>query len=88
MENQAPQGPKEGSANMVDTQDDENDPEYAFAIGGKKQEKIEVVIGGCKMSVIRDSGTSTSTIDKQTWEKLKTNKVKCKSARLEKKLFA
>ena len=41
--------PKGGSANMVDTQDDDDDPEYAFAVGDKRQEKIEVIIGGCKL---------------------------------------
>ena len=29
---------------MVDTQDDADDPEYAFTIGDEKQEKIEVII--------------------------------------------
>ena len=80
--------PKGGSANMVDTQDDEDDSEYAFTVGDKKQEKIEVIIGGCKLSMIIDSGASTNIIDKQTWEWLKRNKVKCKSARSDKKLFA
>lgn len=79
--------PKGGSANMVDTRDDEGDPEYAFAVGNKKQEKIEVTIGGCKLSVVIDSGASTNIIDKQTWEWLKRNKVKCKSARSDKKLY-
>ena len=80
--------PKAASANMVDTQDDEDDPEYAFAVGGRKQEKIEVTIGGCKLNVIVDSGASTNIIDKQTWEWLKRNKVKCKSIRSDKKLYA
>ena len=70
-ENQAPQGAKGGSVIMVDTQDDEDDPEYVFAVGDKKQEKIEVIIGVCKLGVIIDSGTSTNMIDKQTWEWLK-----------------
>ena len=73
---------------MVDTQDGEDEPEYTFTVGGKKQEKIEVIIGGCKLSMIIDSGASTNIIDKQTWEWLKRNKVKCKSARSDKKLFA
>lgn len=80
--------PKAGSANMVDTQDDEDDPEYAFAVGDRKQEKIEVTVGGCKLNVIVDSGASTNIIDKQTWEWLKRNKVKCKSTRSDKKLYA
>jgi len=73
---------------MVDTQDDQGDPEYAFAGGNKKQEKIEVTIGGCKLSVVIDSGASTNIIDKQTWEWLKRNKVKSKSARSDKTLYA
>ena len=73
---------------MVDTQDDEDDPEYAFAVGDRKQEKIEVTVGGCKLNVIVDSGASTNIIDKQTWEWLKRNKVKCKSTRSDKKLYA
>ena len=52
---------------MVDTQDDEDEPEYAFTVGDKKQEEI-VTIGGCKPSMIIDSGASTNIIDKQTWE--------------------
>ena len=68
---QASQGPKGGSANMVDTQGDEDDPEYAFTVGDKKEEKIEVIIGGCKLSMIIDSGASTNIINKQTWEWLK-----------------
>ena len=73
---------------MVQTQDVEDDPEYAFAVGNKKQDKIKAIIGECKLSVIVDSGASTSIIDKQTWEWLKRNKVKCKSARSDKKLYA
>ena len=47
---------------MVDTQDDKGDPEYAFAVGNNKQEKIEVTIGGCKLSVVIDSGASTTSL--------------------------
>ena len=72
---------------MVDTQDDD-DPEYAFAVGGRKQERIEVTIGGCKLGVFVDSGASTNIIDKQTWEWLKRNKVKCKSTCSDEKLYA
>ena len=73
---------------MVDTQNDDSGPEYAFAVGDKRQEKIEVIIGGCTLSMIVDSGASTNIIDKQTWEWLKRNKVKCKSERSDKKLYA
>ena len=38
--------------------------------------------------MIVNSGASTNIIDKQTWEWLKRNKVKCKSERSDKKLYA
>ena len=73
--------PKKCVANMVDLQDNEDTPVYAFAVDNKKQEKIEVTVGGCMLNVIVDSGASTNIVDKQTWGWLKKNKVKCKSAR-------
>ena len=79
--------PKKGVANVVDVQGNEDTPVYAFAVDNKKQEKIEVTVGGCKLNVIVDSGASTNSIDKQTWEWLKKNKVKCKSARSDRKLY-
>ena len=85
--NQTTQGSKRGAANMVDSQDNEDDAVYAFAVDNKKQEKIEVTVGGCKLNMIVDSGASTNIIDKQMWEWLKKNKVKCKSARSDRKLY-
>ena len=79
--------PKKGVANVVDVQGNEDTPVYAFAVDNKKQEKFEVTVGGCKLNVIVDSGASTNIIDKQTWEWLKKNKVKCKSARSDRKLY-
>ena len=38
--------------------------------------------------MIIDSGARINIIDKQTWEWLKRNKVECKSARSDKKLYA
>ena len=38
--------------------------------------------------MIIDSGASTNIIDKQTWEWLKKNKVKCESARSDRKHYA
>ena len=72
---------------MVDVQDNEDTPVYAFAVDNKKQEKIEVTAGGCRLNVIVDSGASTNIIDKQTWEWLKKNKVKCKSAHSDRKPY-
>ena len=47
--------PKKGVANMVDVQHNEDTPVYAFAMDNKKQEKIEVIVGDCKLNVIVDS---------------------------------
>ena len=79
--------PKKGVAKMVNVQDNEDTSVYAFAGDNMKQEKIEVILGGCKLNMIVDSGASTNIIDKQTWEWLKKNKVKCKSARSDRKLY-
>lgn len=79
--------PRGGTANMIDSEDDGEGPVYAFAVGDKKQEKIEVTVGGCKLNTIIDSGASTNIVDRQTWEWLKRNKVKCKSTRSDRKLY-
>ena len=55
---------------MVDS-DEEEDSVYAFTVNDKKQEKIEVTVGGCKLNIIIDSGASANIVDKQTWEWLK-----------------
>ena len=80
--------PKGGAANMVGSHDKEEEPVYAFTVGGTNEEKIEVTVGGCKLNMIIDSGASTNIIDKETGEWLKKNKVKCESARSSRKLYA
>ena len=77
-----------GAANMVGCDDDEEEPVYAFTAGGRNEEKIEVTVGVSKLNMIIVSGASTNIIDKQTWEWLKKNKVKCESARSSRKLYA
>ena len=64
---------------MVGCDDEEEESVYAFTVGGRNEEKIEVTVGGCELNTIIDS--VASIIDKQTWEWLKKNKVKCESAR-------
>ena len=73
---------------MVGSHDKEEEPVYAFTVGGTNEEKIEVTVGGCKLNMIIDSGASTNIIDKETGEWLKKNKVKCESARSSRKLYA
>ena len=74
------------TANTVNSDEEENSV-YAFTVDDKKQEKIEVTVGGCKLNMIIDSGASAKIVDKQTWEWLKKNRVECKSARSNKKLY-
>lgn len=59
---------------MVGGHDEEEEPVYAFTVVDKNEEKIEVTVGGCKLSMIIDSGASTNIIDKQTLEKEKQEK--------------
>ena len=80
--------PKGGAANMVGCHDKEEEPVYVFTVEGRNEEKIEVTVGGCKLNMIIDSGASTNIIDKETWEWLRKNKVKCESARSSRKLYA
>ena len=54
---------KRGAANMVDSQDNEDYHVYAFAVDNKKEEKIEVTVGCCRLNMIVDSGASTNIID-------------------------
>ena len=60
---------------MVGCHDKEEQPLSAFAVGDRNEEKIEVMVGGCKLNMITDSGAST-----------KKNKVKGESARSSRKL--
>ena len=80
--------PKGSAANMVGCHNEEEKPVYAFTVGGRNDKKIEVTFGGYKLNMIIDSGASTNIIDKQTWEWLKKNKVKCESACSSRKLYA
>lgn len=42
--NQRPQEPKGSAANMVGCHDEEEEPVYAFTVGGKNEEKIGVTL--------------------------------------------
>ena len=58
------------TANMVN---DGEGPVYAFIVGSSDPERIEVMVGGCKLNMIIDSGASVNIVDEQTWEWLKRN---------------
>jgi len=76
--------PNRNTANAVQTEEEEV---YAFSVGDNKQDKIPVIVGGCEISMIIDSGASANVLDRQTWEWLNRNKVKCESARSNRKLY-
>ncbi|KAK3722796.1 hypothetical protein QZH41_007483 [Actinostola sp. cb2023] len=76
--------PNRNTANAVQTDEEEA---YAFSVCDNKQEKIPVIVGGCEISMIVDSGASANILDRQTWEWLKRNKIKCESARSSRKLY-
>jgi len=78
--------PSRGTANTVDLAQKE-ELEYAFAVETGRQKKIEVTVGGCKLNTIIDSGARTNIVDKQTWEWLKRNEVKCESVCADKRLY-
>ena len=61
--------------------------EYALTVGGGNTGgMINVLVGGISVRMLIDTGASTNVIDKGTWEKLKSQKIECKSRKCEKKL--
>ena len=79
--------PRKNTANAIHSEEEDEGPEYAFAVGIETQEKIEATVGGCRLNMVIDSGASTNIVDKQTWEWLKRNKLKCESTLADKKLY-
>eukprot|EP00794_Sanderia_malayensis_P001495 gene1495-1651_t len=77
--------PKAGkqAANFVETEE-----EFGFVVTGKIEPEITLSVGGIpNIKFIIDSGASCNVIDRQLWEMLKANKVKCESQKCHKKLF-
>ena len=65
------------------------DDEYAFNVKSKGSlDKVEVTVGGQRILMLVDSGASANIIDKELWEGLKKRKIKCKSRKSDKKLYA
>jgi hypothetical protein len=67
-----------GKVRYVDQENYDSGSEY---IVNEKDlnENIEIKVGGVELSVIIDSGASVNVISNAVWEKLKENKIKCKS---------
>ena len=73
---------------MQGENDDEED-EYAFTVKSVSQpEKVQVLVGGCVVKMVIDSGASTNIVDKGLWNDLKQQKIVCVSKKCDKKLYA
>ncbi|XP_030834780.1 uncharacterized protein K02A2.6-like [Strongylocentrotus purpuratus] len=59
---------------------------YQFAVNGD-HEKVPIIIGGVTVPVIVDSGSDCNVIDQILWEKLKKDKIICKSTKSTKRLY-
>ncbi|XP_015779025.1 PREDICTED: uncharacterized protein K02A2.6-like [Acropora digitifera] len=72
--------------------DETDDSEYAFGVLGGADNpdngEIFVQIGGVQVTMIIDSGASCNVLDRNLWEYLKANKVRCASSRATKKLYS
>ena len=73
---------------MQGENDDEED-EYAFTVKSSSQlGKVEVIVGGCVVKMVIDSGASTNIVDKGVWNDLKQQKIVRVSKKCDKKLYA
>lgn len=71
-----------------------DDNEYAFVVGTKDKYTVnasavvDLVVGGVNMrNVMIDSGASCNVVDRQTWEDLKEQGIKCESRKESRKLY-
>ena len=86
-------GSKDRRVRQVGVGVDENDDsEYAFGVLGGADNpdsgEITVKTGGAQVTTIIDSGASCNVLDRNLWEYLKANKVRCASSKATKKLYS
>jgi len=77
---------KKGNARHVTEHDD-----FAFTVqlGARDIPTVATELGGVQLEgVLVDSGSTCNVIDRETWEVLKTKKIKCKSWKPNKKLYS
>ena len=69
--------------------DDDEDDEYAFTVKSVSQpEKVEVIVVGCVVKIVIDSGANTNVVDKGLWCELNRQKIACESQKCDKRLYA
>ena len=72
--------------------DETDDSEYAFGVLGgadnPDDSEISVKIGRVQVTMIIDSGASCNVLDRNLWEYLKANKVRCASSKATKKMYS
>ena len=69
-----------------------DDSEYAFGVLGgvdnPDNSEISVKIGGVQVTMIIDSGASCNVLDRNLWEYLEANEIRCASSKATKKLYS
>jgi hypothetical protein len=82
-----------GQVCEVNQQSEEEKTEYAFAMShvsqqfgedGDTDSFVNACVGGVKLTLLIDSGTTCNVIDQDTWEFLKQKSIKCASRKCEK----
>lgn len=81
---------KEGARQTVKRVESEvKNQDFAFVVREEgNTDRITFSVGGVRLSMLVDSGATSNIVDEGTWEMLKENKIKCSSAKSDKKLYA
>ena len=69
--------------------EEENDSMYAFSVWDNDEDcsRLPIDIGGVPVNMIIDSGASCNVVDRNQWEYLKMNSVKCVSTKTTKRIY-
>ncbi|KAK3097548.1 hypothetical protein FSP39_010680 [Pinctada imbricata] len=87
-----PQARKQGKGKprVRHVEEQSGEDEFAFSVSGfaDNNNQITVKVGGVNIKMLIDSGASCNIIDKQMWTNLKDKKIKCKSEKTVRKIYA
>ncbi|XP_070576981.1 uncharacterized protein [Ptychodera flava] len=76
--------------NAVEEPQDTSKHDYFFTVHGKgNSNMLDINIGGVKLQMLVDSGATSNIIDERTWERLKSEWIKCisQAASVNRKLY-